>query len=84
MKDFLPRPNLNRHARTAPALFSLRERQILAHVADGVAQADIARRLGITAATLRGHLRNIARKAGVRGVAQMTRLAVSLGLAGPL
>jgi DNA-binding CsgD family transcriptional regulator len=44
-----------------------RQRQILAHVAAGVRDAEIARRLGLSPHTLRSHLRDCYIRLGVEG-----------------
>lgn len=59
---------------------SPREREVLRLVADGVRTAEIARRLGITEATIEVHRRNVMHKLELRTVAQLTRYAVREGL----
>jgi DNA-binding NarL/FixJ family response regulator len=66
----------------APPLSTLspREREVLRLVADGVRTAEIARRLGITEATVEVHRRNVMNKLELRTVAQLTKYAVKEGL----
>ena len=59
---------------------SPREREVLRLVADGVRTAEIARRLGITEATVEVHRRNVMHKLELRTVAQLTKYAVREGL----
>ena len=59
---------------------SPREREVLRLVADGVRTAEIARRLGITKATIEVHRRNVMHKLELRTVAQLTKYAVREGL----
>jgi DNA-binding NarL/FixJ family response regulator len=59
---------------------SPREREVLRLVADGVRTAEIARRLGITEATIEVHRRNVMHKLELRTVAQLTKYAVREGL----
>ncbi len=59
---------------------SPREREVLRLVADGVRSAEIARRLGITEATIEVHRRNLMHKLELRTVAQLTKYAVREGL----
>ncbi len=59
---------------------SPREREVLRLVADGVRTAEIARRLGITEATVEVHRRNVMHKLDLRTVAQLTKYAVREGL----
>jgi DNA-binding NarL/FixJ family response regulator len=59
---------------------SPREREVLRLVADGVRTVEIARRLGITDATVEVHRRNVMHKLELRTVAQLTKYAVREGL----
>ncbi|WP_206792435.1 response regulator transcription factor [Amycolatopsis sp. MtRt-6] len=63
-----------------PAL-SPRDREILALAADGVADAVIARRLGIAPKTVRNRVSVISVKLGARGRAEAITLARTAGLA---
>lgn len=69
-------------ASATPPLSALspREREVLRLVADGVRTAEIARRLGITEATIEVHRRNVMHKLELRTVAQLTKYAVREGL----
>ncbi len=69
-------------ASATPPLSALspREREVLRLVADGVRTAEIARRLGITKATIEVHRRNVMHKLELRTVAQLTKYAVREGL----
>ena len=58
-----------------------RERQVLSLIAEGQRTPAIATRLGISAATVEVHRRNIMRKLGLHSVAQLTRYAVREGIA---
>jgi DNA-binding NarL/FixJ family response regulator len=66
----------------APPVSTLspREREVLRLVADGVRTTEIARRLGITEATVEVHRRNVMQKLDLRSVAQLTKYAVREGL----
>lgn len=59
---------------------SERERQILALVAGGLTDRQIGERLFISASTVRSHLDRISKKTGLRRRAELTRLAVDLGV----
>ena len=69
-------------ASSTPPLSALspREREVLRLVADGVRTTEIARRLGITEATIEVHRRNVMHKLELRTVAELTKYAVREGL----
>jgi len=70
-----------RAARATPHdLLSLRERQVLALIAEGKRSSEIARRLHISTATVEVHRRNIMGKLGLHTVAELTRYAIRQGL----
>lgn len=56
-----------------------REREVLALVAQGLTNARIARRLGLSAATVRTHLEHIRTKLGARTRAQALARAIARG-----
>ncbi|MGB9920444.1 MAG: response regulator [Moorellales bacterium] len=60
-----------------------RERQVLAYVAQGATNKEVARRLFISENTVKNHLRNIMEKLQVKNRAQAVALAVEHGLIGP-
>ena len=60
-----------------------RERQILQQIAEGYAAKEIAWALRISVKTVSFHRENIKRKLGVRTTADLTRLAMELGLVQP-
>jgi DNA-binding NarL/FixJ family response regulator len=53
-----------------------REREVLELAAEGLSNADIARRLGISRRTVEGHIASAGRKLGLRGRVQMVRYAL--------
>lgn len=59
---------------------SSREREVVALLALGHTDAQIAGRLGISARTVASHLDRIRDKTGRRRRAELTRLALELGL----
>jgi pSer/pThr/pTyr-binding forkhead associated (FHA) protein len=61
-------------------VLSVRERQILALVAEGSTDENIAASLFISTATVRSHLDRIRDKTGCRRRPELTRLALRLGL----
>lgn len=60
-----------------------REREVLRLLAQGLRSQAIARELHISVGTVEVHRRNIARKLGLRGVAELTRYAIREGIVPP-
>ena len=60
-----------------------REREVMAHVADGLANDEIARKLYMSPATVRTHVSRAMTKLGVRDRAQLVVLAYETGLVRP-
>lgn len=59
---------------------SVREREVLRFLADGLSSKEIAERLGISARTVENHRASITRRTGLRSVAHLTLYAIRLGL----
>lgn len=68
----------------AAELLTPREREILAHIADGATNREIGTRLGISTRTVEAHRDSLMRKLGIRTVAGLTRLAIEQGLTLPV
>jgi DNA-binding CsgD family transcriptional regulator len=67
--------------KTAPLPeLSERERQVIALIAQGLTDREIGEQLFISASTVRSHLDRIAEKTGLRRRAELTRLALELGV----
>ena len=62
---------------------SLRERDLLALVAEGLTDSEIAEKLFISIHTVRSHLDRIKDKTGARRRAELTRLALHQGITSP-
>jgi DNA-binding NarL/FixJ family response regulator len=62
------------------SMLSLREREILQLVAEGLTSEDIASRLFISIKTVSTHRRHIMKKINLKSVAELTRYAISEGL----
>lgn len=60
---------------------SARERQVVSLVAKGLTDREIAEQLFISPSTVRSHLDRIGERTGLRRRAELTRLAVDLGVA---
>ena len=64
-------------------VLSDREREVLARVAEGFGNKDIARRLGVGVRTVQTHREHIMRKLDIHTVAGLTRFAVAHGMIRP-
>ncbi|WP_329192308.1 MULTISPECIES: response regulator transcription factor [unclassified Streptomyces] len=62
-----------------PAL-APREQEALRHIAAGCTYLQTARHMGLSKHTVDAYLRRIRAKLGINSTAEMTRLAISLGL----
>ncbi|GHB78978.1 hypothetical protein GCM10010377_81290 [Streptomyces viridiviolaceus] len=63
----------------APAL-APRERETLRHIAEGRTYLQTARHMGLSKHTVDAYLRRIRAKLNITSTAELTRLAISLGL----
>jgi len=68
--------------RAAPDELTPREAEVLALIADGLSNAEIAERLVVSNATVKTHINRIFMKIGARDRAQAVRYAFEHGLAG--
>jgi DNA-binding NarL/FixJ family response regulator len=59
---------------------TVRERQVLAGIVDGLANKQIALRLGISRRTVESHRESLMRKLDIRTVAGLTKFAIENGL----
>ncbi len=76
-------PAITRHAvgmASGGARLGVRERQVLALIANGHRSPAIAARLGISVGTVEAHRRNIMTKLGLHTIAELTKYAVREGL----
>jgi LuxR family quorum sensing-dependent transcriptional regulator len=62
-----------------PCHLSVRQREALAGAAEGLAEAETARRLGISVVTVAHHLARARRKLGASSTAQAVGIAVACG-----
>jgi two-component system response regulator NreC len=61
-------------------LLSVREREVLQLVAEGLGNQEIARRLVVSVKTVEAHKDHIARKLGVRGRTELIKYAIRTGM----
>jgi DNA-binding NarL/FixJ family response regulator len=66
------------------ALLTPREREVMALVASGLSNQEVAERLYITPATVKTHVGRLLSKVGMRNRAQLVTLAYETGLATPV
>ncbi len=69
-----------RRASTPLDVLTSREREVLALVATGLTNKEVAARLGISHRTVESHREHLVKKLGVQSVAELTKLALKSGL----
>ncbi|MFB7334212.1 response regulator [Streptomyces adustus] len=67
----------------APDGLTARETDVLALIAEGLSNQEIARRLHVSTATVKTHINNLFAKTGIKDRAQAVRYAFAKGLARP-
>ena len=70
-------------AKTTVDMLTNREREVLAVLAEGMSNKEIARRLAISERTARTHVSNILAKLGLKSRTQAALLAIEVGLVPP-
>jgi DNA-binding NarL/FixJ family response regulator len=65
---------------TGSEMLTPREAQAVAHLAEGMSNAEIGRALNVSEATVKSHLGNVARKWGVRDRTQILIRAAEIGM----
>jgi DNA-binding NarL/FixJ family response regulator len=83
IEEFTAQPDRRRHMPAELADLTPREREVMALVAGGLSNEEIAERLVITHATAKTHVSRILLKVGARDRAQLVVLAYETGLVRP-
>jgi two-component system nitrate/nitrite response regulator NarL len=80
MIDAIKAPGVKPYTGEAQAPLTAREKQVLALLAEGLANKEVARKLGISVRTAETHREHLSRKLGIASVAGLTRYAIVQGL----
>ncbi len=81
--EFASRPERRTATPSALAVLTEREREVLALIASGSSNGEIAQRLVISPATVRTHITRVLSKLGARDRAQLVVMAFEAGLVAP-
>ncbi len=67
-------------SKPAASVLTAREREVLALLAEGLANKEVARKLGISVRTAETHREHLSRKLGIAPIAGLTKYAIQHGL----
>src|SRR3990172_10081711 len=79
VKDYLTQEQETRDTRTLDGL-TTREQEVLAHLADGASNAEIAEALNISPKTVARHRENIMRKLNLHSRSELVKYAIRKGI----
>ena len=80
MADALLAPGVKPSSDEARAVLTVREREVLVLLVEGLANKQVARKLGISVRTAETHREHLARKLGIASIAGLTKYAIQQGL----
>jgi two-component system nitrate/nitrite response regulator NarL len=80
MSDALLAPEIESGSEEAKAVLTAREREVLALLAEGMSNKEVARALGISVRTAETHREHLSRKLGIAPIAGLTKRAIQMGL----
>ena len=80
MTDAILAPETKTNADGASAVLTAREREVLVLLAEGLANKEVARKLGISVRTAETHREHLSRKLGIAPIASLTKYAIQHGL----
>jgi DNA-binding NarL/FixJ family response regulator len=80
MTDAILAPGAEFSSDGTRAALTEREREVLVLLADGLANKEVARKLGISVRTAETHREHLSRKLGISSVAALTKYAIRQGL----
>ena len=80
MLDAILAPDVKPSAEEAKSVLTTREREVLVLLAEGLANKEVARKLGISVRTAETHREHLSRKLGFASIAALTKYAIQQGL----
>ncbi len=80
MTDAILAPGSKSSAGQAAAVLTAREREVLILLAEGLANKEVARKLGISVRTAETHREHLSRKLNIAPIAALTKYAIQHGL----
>ncbi|MFI5346057.1 MAG: response regulator [Elusimicrobiota bacterium] len=80
MTDAILAPGAKTTSEGTSAVLTAREREVLVLLADGLANKEVARKLGISVRTAETHREHLSRKLGIAPIAALTKYAIQHGL----
>ena len=80
MSDAILAPESHFFSEETPVALTAREEEVLVFLAEGLANKQVARKLGISVRTAEAHREHLSRKLGIAAIADLTKYAIQAGL----